>query len=260
VRKQLNELEDAQADDDLVGRRRWPVALLGLMLRRPQDTLAALVASTALVTILVNALFLQPDPHPAPIFSVRPKQAATGRDSTGAIALPRPRPPEAPMRAEPAQRTPGARSRNEGEAIPTPVARPLGAAKGNALQSAPTNAAVRGDPAAPTRHDPIGELAARGDHGSVRPAPIPVRSEPVAPPSQIDTGGAPGIAPSRQIKALQQALTEFAFGQVKPTGVVDPATRAAIEAFESDRNMPVTGQISDRLLREVALLTGRTIE
>ena len=37
-------------------------------------------------------------------------------------------------------------------------------------------------------------------------------------------------------------------------------TRAAIEKFERDRGLPVTGQISDRLVRELAAMTGRPLE
>ena len=52
---------------------RWPLALL---LRRPKDAIAALLAAAAAMTILINALFLQSGPHPAPIFSNRPPVAA----------------------------------------------------------------------------------------------------------------------------------------------------------------------------------------
>ena len=37
-------------------------------------------------------------------------------------------------------------------------------------------------------------------------------------------------------------------------------TQAAIQKFERDRKMPVTGQISPRLMRELAALTGRPLE
>ena len=55
-------------------------------------------------------------------------------------------------------------------------------------------------------------------------------------------------------------VADFGYGQIKPTGVLDPETRAAVEKFERDRRMPVTGQISDRFVRELAGMTGRPLE
>jgi peptidoglycan hydrolase-like protein with peptidoglycan-binding domain len=68
------------------------------------------------------------------------------------------------------------------------------------------------------------------------------------------------IAPSNKILAIQRALAEFGYGQIKPTGLYDPATRVAIEKFERDRRLPVTGQISDRFVRELSSMTGRPLE
>jgi len=47
---------------------------------------------------------------------------------------------------------------------------------------------------------------------------------------------------------------------VKPTGVFGPDTRAAIEKFERDRKLPVSGEVSDRLVRELTAVTGRPLE
>ena len=60
--------------------------------------------------------------------------------------------------------------------------------------------------------------------------------------------------------AVQRALADFGYGQIKPTGVEDADTRAAIEKFERSRQLPVTGTISDRLVRELAAMTGRPLE
>ncbi|MGN6572787.1 MAG: peptidoglycan-binding domain-containing protein, partial [Pseudolabrys sp.] len=49
-------------------------------------------------------------------------------------------------------------------------------------------------------------------------------------------------------------------GPVNPTGNFDPDTRAAIERFERARGMPVTGQVSDRLVRELSSVVGRPLE
>ena len=50
------------------------------------------------------------------------------------------------------------------------------------------------------------------------------------------------IAPSKRVHRVQRALADFGYGQIKPTGAFDPETRAAIEKFERDRRLPVTGR------------------
>ena len=60
--------------------------------------------------------------------------------------------------------------------------------------------------------------------------------------------------------ALQRALNEFGYGPLKATGNYGSETIAAIKKFERDRKMPVTGQISPRLLQELSVLTGKPIE
>ena len=42
------------------------------LLRRPVDSFAGLIAAGGTAMILVNALFLQSGPHPAPIFANKP--------------------------------------------------------------------------------------------------------------------------------------------------------------------------------------------
>lgn len=68
------------------------------------------------------------------------------------------------------------------------------------------------------------------------------------------------IVSTRRIASVQRALTEFGYGQLKPTGVIGTDTQAAIQKFERDRKMPVTGQLSDRLIRDLMVLTGRPID
>ena len=68
------------------------------------------------------------------------------------------------------------------------------------------------------------------------------------------------IAPTPRVIAVQRALNDFGYGPVKATGVYGAETIAAIQKFERDRKLPVTGQISPRLMRELAALTGRPLE
>lgn len=66
-------------------------------------------------------------------------------------------------------------------------------------------------------------------------------------------------SPSR-VMAVQRVLAEFGYGQVRPSGVLDEPTRAAIEKFEREHQLPVTGRLSDRLLTELGAMTGHPLE
>jgi len=338
---------EAIEEDDVGGRSRWLIALLGLMLRRPQDTLAAAVAAAALIGVLVNALFLQPNPHPAPLFSVRPKAPAAVRsDHTGAlISLPRPRPTEhvSPPVEPVAKPAPVGRPRAD---IVTDIQRELtrrgfynGAIDG--IHGSQTAAAIReleqaagtrlgAEPSepmlqamlrapataragAPRRGDPIGDLVARmapqgnasnaapaapapalpataseprssasvprPSIAALRPEPLPVpaqtqavttpaRQEPQVPaassgpsePAPADHPTPRADLPSPRVKALQRALSDYGYGQLKPTGLVDAPTAAAIRDFEEMRGLPVTGQMNDRMVQELANVTEGPIE
>lgn len=65
---------------------------------------------------------------------------------------------------------------------------------------------------------------------------------------------------TRQVIAIQRALSEYGYGPLKLTGVYDPDTRVAIERFERDRKLPVTGQMSERVTRELVALIGHPLE
>jgi hypothetical protein len=67
------------------------------------------------------------------------------------------------------------------------------------------------------------------------------------------------IGQSSHILAVQRALSEYGYGQIKQTGVLDAATSQAIEQFEREHNLPVTGKISDGLLTDLAAMVGRPL-
>jgi peptidoglycan hydrolase-like protein with peptidoglycan-binding domain len=62
------------------------------------------------------------------------------------------------------------------------------------------------------------------------------------------------------VAAVQRALTEYGYGQLKPTGTIGSDTQAAIQKFERERKIPATGQVSDRLVHELSTVIGRPIE
>jgi hypothetical protein len=82
------------------------------------------------------------------------------------------------------------------------------------------------------------------------PAPIPN-----APRNDVIAG-----VGSHRVAAVQRVLTEYGYGQLKATGTIGADTQAAISKFEKDRKVPVTGQMSDRLVRELTAMTGRPID
>ena len=229
-------------------------------MRNPRDTLIGVVAAAAMTAVVVNALFLQSGRHPAPIFSIKPLPIAA-RDATGTtgVVIPRPR----PLEAAPARRdaAPGPRSRQE---IVSDVQRELarrgfydGAVDG--VLGGRTDGAIRDfEQAAGLKStgEPTEALLVTMQRSSVKgkvaAVPLPPRRDTIAEM----------ISPtnSRQIMAVQRALSDFGYGQIKATGTFDAETRASIERFERDRKMPVTGQISERLMRELAGMTGRPID
>jgi Putative peptidoglycan binding domain len=68
------------------------------------------------------------------------------------------------------------------------------------------------------------------------------------------------LGSSARVAAVQRVLSEFGYGQIRPTGVLDEATSAAIEKFEREHRLPVTGLLSDRLVSELAGMSGRPVD
>ncbi len=68
----------------------------------------------------------------------------------------------------------------------------------------------------------------------------------------------PGEA-SKTVLAAQRALIKLGF-VVKPDGIVGGATRQAIEQFERDHGLPVQGELSPKVLRELSARSGIAIE
>jgi hypothetical protein len=88
------------------------------------------------------------------------------------------------------------------------------------------------------RNDPIGDLIGSS----------------TAPSSTSSLGS------SARITAVQRVLSEYGYGQLRLTGILDEPTGAAIQKFEADHKLPVTGRLSERLMSELAAMTGRPIQ
>jgi peptidoglycan hydrolase-like protein with peptidoglycan-binding domain len=225
------------------------------LLRRPVDSLAGLIAAGGTVTILVNALFLQSGPHPAPIFANKPPPVPVVSNSLTAAdtALPRQRPSD--LVAEP---LPPARPRAR---VIADIQRELskrgffdGSTDG--VYGPKTDAAIRDfEQAAGLR--PSAEVNDALLQSILR---SPVKSKPATAAPKKNDPIANLLAADPKVMAVQRALSSYGYGQIKPGGVYDPETRAAIEQFEPERKLPVTGRVSDRLTRELTALTGRPLD
>ncbi|HET7849829.1 MAG TPA: peptidoglycan-binding domain-containing protein [Pseudolabrys sp.] len=228
------------------GRVAGAAALVG---EHPRESVALFVGAAATAIIFVNALFLQQGPHPAPIFTTHRLSKA----ATHAAAKP-PRVVEA--KAPAAATAPRNRSQIVGD-IQRELAQRgfydgaidgvLGAKTDSALRDFAQAAGVKGEVEADE------EMLRRISASNVK-ATSTTQSVPHGDPI------AKLLAPSKRVLAVQRALADFGYGQIKPTGTFNPETGRAIEKFERDRHLPVTGKISDQLVRELAAVTGRPLE
>jgi hypothetical protein len=97
-----------------------------------------------------------------------------------------------------------------------------------------------------------------GISAPVRPGVTAVTPQPIA--ARRDDPIADLIWPSPRIAAVQRALSDYGYGQITPSGTLDNSTTAAIEKFEREHRLPVTGEVSDRLMHELAALVGHPLQ
>ena len=114
-------------------------------------------------------------------------------------------------------------------------------------------------PGEPRAAEPLANLVKTTSAVPVVPSAIPRPPAPIPVSSHSGAGPVSG-AGSRRVAAVQRALTEYGYGQLKPTGTVGSDTQAAIQKFERTRKLPVTGQISDRLVHELTATIGHPID
>ena len=133
-------------------------------------------------------------------------------------------------------------------ASPRPRPRPVEA---DAVQPEPKPAEPR------AAADPLANLVKTT---SAVPVMAPAVPRPPAAIPASSHNDAAAIAGARRVAAVQRALTEYGYGQLKPTGTAGSDTQAAIQKFERARKLPVTGQVSDRLVRELTAMIGHPID
>jgi len=125
------------------------------------------------------------------------------------------------------------------------------------LQSGPHPASVSMNPA-PWSPDVVSPKPAV----SASPATYGVEVTRTTPsgPTRRNDPIAQLIGQSSHILAVQRALSEYGYGQIRQTGVLDPPTSQAIEQFEREHNLPVTGKISEGLLTDLAAMIGHPLQ
>lgn len=88
-----------------------------------------------------------------------------------------------------------------------------------------------------------------------REAPHAAAHDPIADMlrSAGETTASVSPKPDRDVMRAQRALSKLGYGSLKDDGVMGAGTRAALEKFERERKLPVTGRASGRTLRELAM-------
>jgi hypothetical protein len=208
--------------------------VMRILLHSPKDMVAGLLAAAAICAILANALFLQAGRHPSPMFG----SVVTLPAPQGPVVSPLPRPRPVELTSRPVE-------------IEPPESRPV-----EVRGADPKHVEIRSaDPRnTDSRNaDPMTNLMVKST-GAPTAAPANVARPPAPIPANAQSAGA------RRVAAVQRALTQYGYGQLKPTGAVGADTQAAITKFERDRKLPVTGQMSDRLVKELTAMIGHPID
>jgi Putative peptidoglycan binding domain len=213
--------------------------LTRIFLHSPKDMIAGLLAAAAICAIVANALFLQAGRHPSPMFG----SVVTLPAPQAAVVNPLPRPRPVELTARPGDSDP-------------PEIRPVEVRSAEPKTSDSRSSDSRSSDsrnADPKNADPMANLVVKST-GAPAAAPSNVARPPAPIPTTTQSAGA------RRVAAVQRALTQYGYGQLKPTGAVGADTQAAISKFERDRKLPVTGQMSDRLVKELAAMIGHPID
>jgi hypothetical protein len=203
--------------------------VMRILLHSPKDMLVGLLAAAAVCAILANALFLQAGRHPSPMFS----SVVTLRAPQAAVVSPLPRPRPVELSSEP------------------PEIRPVEVRGADPKHVELRSADPRGDSKKTDSKTP--DLVVKST-GTPTAAPANAARPPAPIPDTAQSAGA------RRVAAVQRALTQYGYGQLKATGAVGSDTQAAITKFERDRKLPVTGQMSDRLVKELTAMIGHPID
>lgn len=219
------------------------------LIQRPGRSLAIVLGLGICGVILVNAVALQSERHPAPFFAVAPV--------TSALPVKPPLPPARPGQA----------------AQPNDVELARQAALNKDLQGELARhgfyiGAIDGKPG--NRF----EIAIREYE---KAAGLPVTGQPtekllthvaaskLAMKDQLlllikDAGSTAQPDRTKTVESVQKALNRLGYGPLKTDGAFGATTKAAIERFERDRKLAVRGEPNGRFLKELSAASGMAVE
>jgi hypothetical protein len=109
--------------------------------------------------------------------------------------------------------------------------------------------------------EPVEKPAAQISPVEMPPLEIPAHGHPrqtrsaSSPPHDVISEAATSAARSKLVLAAQRALVKLGF-VLDPDGVVGPTTRRAVERYERDHGLPVSGELTPALTRRLTAEAG----
>jgi hypothetical protein len=184
--------------------------------------LAAGLLCALLGGIAVNAMFLQHGRHPAPLFG-------------STVKIEQPKPPRPPVR-------PSSIDALLTERIPSAPLQPVNPAQGAAFS-----------PAA------VDDEAAAAPAAAPAIAPVKKTRDPIGALIAGNGVATPEAASGKSVTAAQRALRKLG-APVKPDGDYGAATRKAVEAFQRDNHLAVTGDLNAKTRHLLSARSGLPVD
>lgn len=216
--------------------------------RRPAVLLAGVAILGGAGVFAWNATMKQTARHPAPLFASAKPVAEPARraepaspQTTGATRADIPVPP----------------SRSGGpDAIGSIIRTSEGPAR--SAETRPRSAEAR-PKQAEAKPKPVEAKKAPEAKKPAEAKPKPAAAKPVDPKAKAAAGPS-ADKPTPRVVSAQKALAKLGYGPIATDGRFGSNTRLAIEKFERDRKLPVTGALGPQTLKQLASRSGMSIE
>lgn len=269
--------------DDEYGYDDEPHGLIDRILAAPGKVAMTTVALVAFAVVGVNAAYMQPGAHPAPMLSTRGDAPALAMpvednrlpDQRAVTMAPAPIvPPSRSYDATASIQNPATSADDQIASllprqpyvVPSPIARPQLTAQ-RVVQ-----------PSGQVAPQPVSQPIATVPVATQPSVPTPRRVETIAVNDAIGALLAPVIAPNPTVgtnqplpqsastrsvqpvvAAVQAVLADMGYQPGSIDGVIGPSTEEAIRRFQLRRALEPNGQITNDLLREIERVTGTRI-
>lgn len=198
---------------------RGKASLVGRLVgkRRPGVVLLVALSALAAIGVPMNALFFQDGRHPAPLFAAHAPAPAEKSAANTAIA---PTPPARPNSGAQAK----AATRTEADRVWTEPSKSV---------AAKTDGKTDGKSETPRASDKPRDLIGR----------------------LLDGGAPKAESADKNVLYAQRALAKLGYA-LRADGVLGGTTRQAIEKFERDSGLPVKGELTAKLIRQLGARAG----